>query len=233
MTGQYRNLYKPRYKPLKFSEGKMGKVSVVSLLSCLLLLRLNCVKSNTPLAPALYVFGDSLVDGGNNNYLQSYAKANYPPYGKSFWNGQASGRFTNGKTPTDYIAEFLKLPWPPAILSLSDEWRKKTITGVNYASAGCGIIPETGVQLGCMNFDKQIDLFTRTVNNDLPNQYKTSKELSDHLAKSIFVVIIGSNDYLNYYLMAPMKSKHITSKAFATSLIGELSNRLEVNNFRD
>ncbi|XXG58766.1 hypothetical protein AAC387_Pa04g0993 [Persea americana] len=50
--------------------------------------------------PAMFVFGDSLVDNGNNNYLYSLAKANYFPYGIDFYQGP-SGRFSNGKTAVD------------------------------------------------------------------------------------------------------------------------------------
>jgi len=28
--------------------------------------------------PATFIFGDSLVDAGNNNYIASLSKANYP-----------------------------------------------------------------------------------------------------------------------------------------------------------
>lgn len=51
--------------------------------------------------PALFVFGDSLVDVGNNNYLSSIAKANYFPYGVD--NFGPTGRFSNGKTFVDIL----------------------------------------------------------------------------------------------------------------------------------
>lgn len=55
-----------------------------------------------PLAPALYVFGDSLLDSGNNNLLPTLARADYLPYGVDFAEG-STGRFTNGRTVADYI----------------------------------------------------------------------------------------------------------------------------------
>lgn len=55
--------------------------------------------------PAMFVFGDSLVDDGNNNYMTtSLAKANYYPYGIDFYQG-ATGRFTNGKTVVDLLCK--------------------------------------------------------------------------------------------------------------------------------
>lgn len=55
-----------------------------------------------PLVPALYVFGDSLFDSGNNNLLPTFAKANFFPYGLNFAKG-VTGRFTNGRTLPDFI----------------------------------------------------------------------------------------------------------------------------------
>ncbi|GAB2232392.1 hypothetical protein Droror1_Dr00011424 [Drosera rotundifolia] len=54
------------------------------------------------LVPALFIFGDSLIDNGNNNDLPSFAKANYYPYGIDF-NGGPTGRFSNGYTMVDEI----------------------------------------------------------------------------------------------------------------------------------
>jgi hypothetical protein len=55
--------------------------------------------------PCYFIFGDSLVDNGNNNQLNSLAKANYLPYGIDF-DGGPTGRFSNGKTTVDVIGEF-------------------------------------------------------------------------------------------------------------------------------
>lgn len=61
-----------------------------------------------PQVPCYFIFGDSLVDNGNNNQLSSLAKANYRPYGIDFPNGP-TGRFSNGKTSVDVIGELLVL----------------------------------------------------------------------------------------------------------------------------
>lgn len=54
------------------------------------------------MVPAMFIFGDSLIDNGNNNNLPSFAKANYFPYGIDF-NGGPTGRFNNGYTMVDEI----------------------------------------------------------------------------------------------------------------------------------
>ena len=55
-----------------------------------------------PEVPCYFIFGDSLYDNGNNNDLDTVAKANYLPYGVDF-RGGPTGRFTNGRTTTDII----------------------------------------------------------------------------------------------------------------------------------
>lgn len=56
-----------------------------------------------PLVPALIIFGDSVVDVGNNNNLATTAiKANFPPYGRDFVTHKPTGRFCNGKLATDF-----------------------------------------------------------------------------------------------------------------------------------
>ncbi|CAN1230644.1 GDSL esterase/lipase At5g37690 [Linum perenne] len=51
-----------------------------------------------------FVFGDSLTEVGNNNHFQySLARSDYPWYGVDFPGGQATGRFTNGRTIGDII----------------------------------------------------------------------------------------------------------------------------------
>lgn len=81
--------------------------------------------SEAALVPAMYVFGDSLVDVGNNNYLNfSAAKANFYPNGIDFPTGKPTGRFCNGKNPADFLGKFnsyLKLLNLVSVWSLSFE----------------------------------------------------------------------------------------------------------------
>jgi hypothetical protein len=58
---------------------------------------------------ASYIFGDSLVDAGNNNYLQTLSKANIPPNGIDFkaTGGNPTGRYTNGRTIGDIVGKKL------------------------------------------------------------------------------------------------------------------------------
>ncbi|KAK9019994.1 hypothetical protein V6N11_054492 [Hibiscus sabdariffa] len=76
--------------------------------------------------PALYVFGDSIIDAGNNNYLDTITRANYTPYGTDFGASQPTGRYTNGRTVVDFIG-------------MSAAEVENTLTGVNYGSGSGGI----------------------------------------------------------------------------------------------
>ena len=58
-----------------------------------------------PQIPCYYVFGDSLLENGNNNNIITLAKANYLPYGIDFPGGP-TGRFSNGKTTVDVLGKF-------------------------------------------------------------------------------------------------------------------------------
>lgn len=54
------------------------------------------------LVPSLFIFGDSVVDVGNNNHIYTIVKANFPPYGRDFTTHTPTGRFCNGKLATDF-----------------------------------------------------------------------------------------------------------------------------------
>jgi hypothetical protein len=57
--------------------------------------------------PALILFGDSIVDSGNNNGLTSTVRANFAPYGQDFPGHNATGRFSNGKIVGDILGTLL------------------------------------------------------------------------------------------------------------------------------
>ncbi|KAE8022306.1 hypothetical protein FH972_008116 [Carpinus fangiana] len=167
------------------------------------------------MVPAMFVFGDSLIDNGNNNDLPSFAKANYFPYGIDFSDGP-TGRFSNGYTMVDQIAELLGLPLLPAYSEASGE---QILHGVNYASAAAGILDITGRNfVGRIPFDQQIRNFQSTL-DQLTNNL-SADEVSRAIRRCIFFVGMGSNDYLNNYLMPnyPTRSQY-NGEQFATLLV--------------
>ncbi|KOM36900.1 hypothetical protein LR48_Vigan03g028100 [Vigna angularis] len=92
---------------------------------------------------AFFVFGDSLVDNGNNNYLQTVARANAPPYGIDYPTHKPTGRFSNGFNIPDFISQELgaesTMPYSSPDLTIEN-----LLVGANFASAGVGILNDTG-----------------------------------------------------------------------------------------
>ncbi|KAL5725725.1 hypothetical protein ACHQM5_008841 [Ranunculus cassubicifolius] len=146
-----------------------------------------------------YIFGDSLTDVGNNNFLKySLAKSNFPWYGVDYDGGQATGRFTNGRTIGDILSIKLGVPPPPPYLSLSEN-DDAILKGVNYASGGAGILNETGLYfIQRLSMDDQISCFEKTAEK-IKN--KVGKQTGNRTLKdAIYLIGIGSNDYVNNYL---------------------------------
>ncbi|KAI3764840.1 hypothetical protein L2E82_14857 [Cichorium intybus] len=178
-----------------------------------------------PRVPCLFIFGDSLVDNGNNNNLETQAKANYKPYGVDFPGG-VTGRFTNGRTIADMIGHLLGFSKfiPPHATATDDE----ISTGVNYGSGSAGIRDESGSHLGDrLYLARQIRnhkaLITRLTN------LQNNKALTDeHLKQCIYLSNIGSNDYINNFLIPELypQSHSYTSDQFAALLIRQYTQHL-------
>ncbi|XP_057839879.1 GDSL esterase/lipase At1g71691 isoform X2 [Cryptomeria japonica] len=89
--------------------------------------------------PAMFVFGDSLGDAGTNNYIpHCKARANFIPYGVSFF-PYPTGRFTNGRTTFDFLAAYMGLPFSPPYLEPKANFSR----GINFASGGSGLLDST------------------------------------------------------------------------------------------
>ncbi|GMN55150.1 hypothetical protein TIFTF001_024267 [Ficus carica] len=125
---------------------------------------------------ANFVFGDSLVDAGNNNYIASLSKANYAP------NGQELGF-------EDFTPPYLAPTTSGSVV----------LRGVNYASGGGGILNHTGkIFGGRINLDAQMDNFAST-RQDIISSIGLSSAL-ELFRKALFSVTMGSNDFINNYL---------------------------------
>uniref|UniRef100_A0A0D9WP10 GDSL esterase/lipase n=1 Tax=Leersia perrieri TaxID=77586 RepID=A0A0D9WP10_9ORYZ len=149
--------------------------------------------------PVIYIFGDSMSDVGNNNYLLlSLAKSDYPWYGVDYETGFPTGRFTNGRTIGDIMASKFGVPPPPPFMSLymTDD---EVLGGVNFASGGAGLLNETGIYfVQYLSFDNQISSFEEIKNAMIA---KIGKKAAEEVVNgAIFQVGLGSNDYINNFL---------------------------------
>ncbi|XP_028800514.1 GDSL esterase/lipase At5g37690 [Neltuma alba] len=173
-----------------------------------------------------YVFGDSLTDVGNNNYLQySLAKSNYPWYGVDYSGGQPTGRFSNGRTIGDIISEKLGIPSPPPYLSLSPN-DDAFLKGVNFASGGAGILNDTGLYfIQRMSFDDQINNFNKSKQI---MKAKVGQEAANKLCnEALYFIGMGSNDYVNNFLQPFLPDgQQYTHDEFVELLISTLDKQL-------
>ncbi|XP_076886561.1 GDSL esterase/lipase At1g29670-like [Bidens hawaiensis] len=201
-------------------EQKRWFVVIISIIITLTMVSFEV--NGAPQVPCYFIFGDSLVDNGNNNRIVSLAKANYLPYGIDFPNGP-TGRFSNGKTVVDTVAELLGFNGyiPP----YSNARGRAILNGVNYASAAAGIRDETGQQLGArINFGGQVNNYKNTV-SQVVNILGNQTSAANYLGKCIYSVGLGSNDYLNNYFMPTFyrTSRQYTPEQYASVLIQQYS----------
>nr|XP_016462233.1 PREDICTED: GDSL esterase/lipase At4g16230-like [Nicotiana tabacum] len=152
-----------------------------------------CLAENVP---ANFVFGDSLVDVGNNNYITSLSKANFFPNGIDF--GAPTGRYTNGRTIVDILGEEVGFNLTPPYLAPTT-CGPVILQGVNYASGGGGILNESGqIFGGRINMDAQLDNFANT-RQDIITRIGEPAAIK-LIENSLFSVTMGSNDLINNYL---------------------------------
>ncbi|CAN6181584.1 unnamed protein product [Urochloa humidicola] len=187
------------------------------------------VEPSKKMVPAVYVFGDSTLDVGNNNYLpgKEVPRADKPYYGIDLpGSGKPTGRFSNGYNIADFIARnlgFEKSPLAYLVLKARNYLIPSAITrGVSYASAGSGILDSTNAG-GNIPLLQQVRLFESTKAE--MEAAVSPQAVSNLLSKSFFLVSIGSND-LFALLRAQAKQNRSTTPsdvAFYGSLISNYS----------
>ncbi|XP_068656202.1 GDSL esterase/lipase At5g55050-like [Aristolochia californica] len=190
---------------------------------------LSSLLSEAQKVPAVYVFGDSLVDAGNNNHLKlSTLKANFPHNGVDYPGKKATGRFSNGKNSADFIAEKVGLPTPPPYLSLTSATNKSNLflTGVSFASGGAGILDGSDNVFGeTIALNKQIQ-YHSLVYGELVKELG-SVQAQKHLASSLFGIVIGSNDLLGYFKQdSSIRSKY-TPQQYVDLLLSNLKGQMK------
>ncbi|CAI9787168.1 unnamed protein product [Fraxinus pennsylvanica] len=170
---------------------------------------------------AFFVFGDSLVDNGNNNYLITTARADEPPYGIDYPTHQPTGRFSNGLNIPDIISEHMG--WEATLPYLSPELRgQNLLVGANFASAGVGILNDTGIQfVNIIRIPNQLDNFKEYQQrvSELIG-YEERKKL---VKRALVLITLGGNDFVNNYYLVPnsARSQQFTLQEYVPFLITE------------
>ncbi|KAL9257811.1 GDSL esterase/lipase-like protein, partial [Drosera capensis] len=171
-------------------------------------------------ARAFFVFGDSLVDNGNNNYLVTTARADSLPYGIDYPTHRATGRFSNGLNIADIISEKIGSQPPLPILSpqLNGE---NLLLGANFASAGVGVLNDTGLQfLNTMKIYRQFELFEQY--QEQLASLMGDESSQQRVNQALYLIVLGGNDFVNnYFLPYSARPAQLDLPNFANLVISE------------
>ncbi|KAI9082386.1 hypothetical protein K1719_035809 [Acacia pycnantha] len=187
-----------------------------------ILLPLLVIGTGAAKVPAVIVFGDSSVDAGNNNYIPTVARSNFEPYGRDFQGGKPTGRFSNGRIPTDFISEALGVkPYIPAYLdpkyNISD-----FATGVTFASAATGYDNSTSDVLSVIPLWRQFEYY-----KDYQNKLRVHVgeiKANQTISEALYVMSLGTNDFLENYYTMPGRSSEYTPQQYENFLAGVAEN---------
>jgi len=178
--------------------------------------------------PAMYVFGDSTADVGSNNYLPGSAvpRANFPHNGVDFPTSRPTGRFSNGYNGVDFLALNMGFKRsPPPFLSVANRTNKQIargLQGVNFASAGSGILDTTGEAIVALS--KQVEQFG-TLRCNI--SARISEEGADNvLSRSLFLISTGGNDVFAFFSANSTPTAEQT-RLFTADLVSQYKNHVK------
>lgn len=173
--------------------------------------------------PAVFAFGDSTLDPGNNNGLATLVRADHAPYGCGFPGGTATGRFSDGKLITDYIVESLGIKDLLPAYRASGLTVAEASTGVSFASGGSGLDDLTAQTAMVSTFGSQITDFQALLGRiGMPKAAGIAN-------RSLYVVSAGTNDVtMNYFVLPVRTISFPTVDQYSAYLIGRLQGYIQV-----
>ncbi|RDY07439.1 GDSL esterase/lipase EXL3 [Mucuna pruriens] len=172
--------------------------------------------------PAVLAFGDSIVDSGNNNNIKTLVKCDFPPYGKDFHGGVPTGRFCNGKIPSDILAEEFGIKeLLPAYLDPNLK-SSDLPTGVGFASGASGYDPLTPQIASVISLSSQLDMFKEYIGRlkGIVGENRTNYIL----ANSLYVVVAGSDDIANTYFVLHARILQYDIPSYTDLMVNSASN---------
>ncbi|KAJ6298284.1 hypothetical protein OIU76_019434 [Salix suchowensis] len=173
---------------------------------------------------ALFIFGDSLYDAGNNIYLNTnIPKLNVFPYGMTYFK-HPTGRISDGRLIPDFIAEFAKLPLIPLYLQPGDH---KFTNGVNFASGGAGALAGTNQGL-VLDLQTQLSNFKNTEKQ--LRQKLGASEVKALLSTAVYMFSIGTNDYMIPFTTNSTVFQSYSKKEYVKMVIGNITSVIQVIN---
>ncbi|XP_039158498.1 GDSL lipase-like [Eucalyptus grandis] len=180
----------------------------------------RCNMNQSPHGVALFIFGDSLADAGTNNYINttSYFKANFYPYGETFFH-YPTGRPSNGRLTVDFIAEYAKLPFIPPYVRLQEHG---FMGGANFAGGGAGALVDTfqGLVSNLHMQLKQMEELEKILRKELGNE-----KAKTIISEGVYFICIGSNDYVARVADNPTPFQSISMEDYVGMGIYEVGGR--------
>ncbi|CAA7018488.1 unnamed protein product [Microthlaspi erraticum] len=165
----------------------------------------NSVAGQSIPAVGLFTFGDSNFDAGNKqNFTTANVAQGFWPFGKSRDN--PNGKFSDGLIAPDFVAKFMGIPIeiPPAL-----RLNVNVSRGASFAVADATLL---GAPVESWTLTQQIQRF---------NLMKAGNWNDDFIKRSLFMIYIGANDYLNFTKNNPVADAS-AQQAFVTSVTNQL-----------
>ncbi|XP_071687224.1 GDSL esterase/lipase 6 [Rutidosis leptorrhynchoides] len=202
----------------------MGKLPYLILFLSILFVDLA---SANQYLKSIFVFGDSQFDAGTNRLLKHCKlQANFTPYGSTFFH-HPTGRFTNGRTVADFISQYMGINFQKPYEEVHREIQHGKVksfpsNGLNFASAGSGLLPNTSQEAGVTSIQGQLQQFLSLIKRRIHLQKKKHVYLEkNQIVNSIYLIAAGGNDIFTYFLLP--NTPPITQEAFAHVLLKEVS----------
>ncbi|PON97051.1 Lipase [Trema orientale] len=197
-----------------------------NLIICVLLLlsiSYGAFCSPLDITSSFFIFGDSTVDPGNNNFIETIAeyRADYEPYSQNGFFETPTGRFSDGRIIVDFIAEYAKLPIIPPFLHPSADY----INGVNFASGGAGVLSGTNQGL-VIDLQTQLKSFEKVQKSLI--EKLGDEEANKVIKEAVYFFSIGSNDYMAGYLGNPKIRQRYNPEQYVGMVIGNLTEAVQV-----
>ncbi|KAL6333444.1 hypothetical protein AAG906_028629 [Vitis piasezkii] len=161
----------------------------------------------------ILVFGDSSVDPGNNNRLDTMMKGNFLHMGRT--SSMAAPRGAEALGYRNIIPAFLDPHIQKADL----------LHGVSFASSASGYDDLTANLSNVFPVSKQLEYFLHYKIH--LRQLVGKKKAEEILGGALFVMSMGTNDFLQNYFLEPTRSEQYTLEEYENYLISCMAHDIE------
>uniref|UniRef100_A0A6N2N736 SGNH hydrolase-type esterase domain-containing protein n=1 Tax=Salix viminalis TaxID=40686 RepID=A0A6N2N736_SALVM len=142
---------------------------------------------------ALFIFGDSLYDAGNNKYIEDAPIfSDFWPYGETFFK-HPTGRPCDGRLIPDFIAEYANLPLIPPYLQPGNN---QFMEGENFESKGDRVLAEN---LQGMVISSEIQEHVQSGNHHFVNGVNFASSGAGALVETHQGWVINLSTQLSYF----------------------------------